>query len=52
MDSSIFSTLGGLKKALEANDQPGIDTQLDNLTSMGNYLNNEIADIGGRQNHA
>jgi flagellar hook-associated protein 3 FlgL len=52
MDSGLFSTLGGLKKALEDNDWGGIDTQLGNLTSVEDYLNNQIADVGARQNRA
>jgi flagellar hook-associated protein 3 FlgL len=52
MDSALFSTLGGLKKALEDNDSAGIGTQLDSLTSVEDYLNNQIADIGVRQNQA
>jgi flagellar hook-associated protein 3 FlgL len=52
MDSGLFSTLGGLKKALEDNDWSGIDTQLGNLTSVEDYLNNQIADVGARQNRA
>jgi flagellar hook-associated protein 3 FlgL len=52
MDSTLFSTLGSLKKALEDNDWSGINAQLGNLTSVEDYLNNQIADIGGRQNRA
>ncbi len=52
MDSGLFSTLGGLKKALEDNDLAGIGTQLENLTLVENYLNSQIADIGVRQNQA
>jgi flagellar hook-associated protein 3 FlgL len=52
MDSGLFSTLGGLKKALEDDDLAGIGTQLENLTSVENYLNSQIADIGVRQNQA
>ncbi|MCX5919639.1 MAG: flagellar hook-associated protein FlgL [Deltaproteobacteria bacterium] len=52
MDSTLFSTLGSLKKALEDNDLDGVNTQLGNLTSVEDYLNNQIADIGGRQNRA
>jgi len=52
MDSALFSTLGGLKKALEDNDLAGIDTQLGNLTAVEDHLNNQIADIGVRQNQA
>jgi flagellar hook-associated protein 3 FlgL len=52
MDSALFSTLGSLKKALEDNDWGGINTQLGNLTSVEDHLNNQIADIGARQNRA
>lgn len=52
MDSTLFSTLGSLKRALEDNDWSGINAQLGNLTSVENHLNNQIADIGGRQNRA
>ena len=52
MDSAIFNTLGSLKKALEDNDWTGINTQLGNLTSVEDHLNNQIADIGARQNRA
>jgi flagellar hook-associated protein 3 FlgL len=52
MDSTLFSTLGSLKKALEDNDRAGINAQLGNLTSVEDYLNNQIADVGGRQNCA
>lgn len=52
MDSGLFSTLGDLKKALEDDDLAGIGTQLENLTSVENYLNRQIADIGVRQNQA
>jgi len=50
MDSSLFETLGNLKKALEGNDPANIQAQLGNLTTAENYLNNQIADAGGRQN--
>jgi len=52
MDSTLFDTLGSLKKALEDNDWSGINTQLGNLTTAENHLNNQIADIGARQNRA
>jgi len=52
MDSGLFDTLGNLKKALEDNDWAGINAQLGNLTSVENRLNNQIADIGGRQHRA
>jgi len=52
MDSGLFDTLGNLKKALEDNDWAGINAQLGNLTSVENHLNNQIADIGGRQHRA
>src|SRR5512143_1500448 len=52
MDSALFSTLGGLKKALEDNDLAGIGTQLENLSSVENHLNRQIADIGVRHNQA
>jgi flagellar hook-associated protein 3 FlgL len=52
MDSTVFDTLGSLKKALEDNDWSGINTQLGNLTTAENHLNNQIADIGARQNRA
>lgn len=52
MDSALFDTLGGLKKALQDNDWSAINTQLGNLTTVENHLNNQIADIGARQNRA
>jgi flagellar hook-associated protein 3 FlgL len=52
MDSTVFNTLGSLKKALENNDISGITAQLDNLTTVENHLNTQIADIGARQNRA
>jgi len=50
MNSTLFDTLGQLKKALEDNDLAAIQGQLGNLTTAENYLNNQIADAGGRQN--
>ncbi len=50
MDSTIFNTLGNLKKALENNDQTGIEAQLGNLTTVENHINNQIADVGSRSN--
>lgn len=50
MDSTIFDTLGYLKKALENNDQSSVGAQLDNLTTVENHINNQIADIGAQSN--
>ena len=52
MDSTLFDTLGNLKKALEDNDASGIAAQLSQLTTVENHLNTQIADIGARQNRA
>jgi flagellar hook-associated protein 3 FlgL len=52
MDSTVFSTLGNLKKALEDNDGAGIRAQLDHLTTVEDHLNTQISDIGARQNRA
>ena len=52
MDSTVFSTLGNLKKALENNDGAGITAQLDNLTTVEDHLNTQISDIGAGQNRA
>ena len=52
MDSTVFSTLGNLKKALENNDGAGISAQLDNLTTVEDHLNAQISDIGAKQNRA
>ena len=52
MDSTLFDTLGNLKKALEDNDTSGIAAQLSQLTTVENHLNTQIADIGARQNRA
>ena len=50
MDSNLFTTLGTLKKALEDNDVDTVRQQLDELKSVGDYLNNEIADTGAKAN--
>ena len=50
MDSTIFDTLGNLKKALENNDRAGIETQLGNLTTVEDHINNQIGDVGARSN--
>jgi flagellar hook-associated protein 3 FlgL len=52
MDSTVFSTLGNLKKSLENNDGAGITAQLDNLTTVEDHLTTQISDIGARQNRA
>jgi flagellar hook-associated protein 3 FlgL len=50
MDSGLFDTLGNLKRALENNDLNGIQQQIDGLNGVSDYLNNQIADVGGRMN--
>jgi flagellar hook-associated protein 3 FlgL len=50
MDSSLFTALGTLKKALEDNDAATIRQQLDQLKTADDYLNNEIADTGAKAN--
>jgi flagellar hook-associated protein 3 FlgL len=49
MDSGLFDTLGTLKKALEDNDPVTIQQQVDNLSSAGDYLNNQLGDVGVKQ---
>jgi flagellar hook-associated protein 3 FlgL len=49
MDSSLFDTLGTLKKALEDNDPDTIQQQVDNLNSARDYLNNQLGDVGIRE---
>ncbi len=50
MDSTLFYTLGTLKKALEGNDSAAIGAQLNSLVAVEDHLNAEIADIEARQN--
>jgi flagellar hook-associated protein 3 FlgL len=50
MDSNLFDTLGNLKKALEDNSTDDIAQQLDSLSSVADDLNNQISDIGAREN--
>jgi len=50
MDSTLFETLGNLKKALEDNDSEAIRSQLENLRTVGNYLDQQMADVGARGN--
>lgn len=49
-DSGIFDSLGRLKKSLETNDIDGIRDEIERLTQIQDYLNNEVADLGGRAN--
>jgi flagellar hook-associated protein 3 FlgL len=50
MNSALFDTLGGLKKALEGNNVAGIQQSLNGLDSALDYFNNQLADVGARTN--
>ena len=50
MDSDLFTTLGTLKKAMEDNDANTVRQQLESLRSVGDHLNEEIADTGAKAN--
>jgi flagellar hook-associated protein 3 FlgL len=50
MASTLFDTLGGLKKALEDNNVTGIQQSLDGLDTALNRLNDQLADVGARAN--
>jgi len=46
---NVFAALNGLRIALEANDQPGIDASLATLRQAGQYLNSQLSFYGATQ---
>jgi flagellar hook-associated protein 3 FlgL len=50
MNSTLFDTLGGLKKALEDNNVTGIQQAMTGLDSTLDHFNNQLADVGARAN--
>ena len=50
MDSTLFDTLGGLKKALEDNNVAGIQQAMTGLDTSLDHFNNQLADVGARAN--
>jgi flagellar hook-associated protein 3 FlgL len=50
MDSTLFATLGGLKKALEDNNVTGIQQAMTGLDSTLDHFNDQLADVGARAN--
>ena len=50
MNSSLFDTLGGLKKALEDNNVTGIQQAMNGLDSALDHFNDQLADVGARAN--
>ncbi|MBM3773627.1 MAG: hypothetical protein FJW37_00515 [Acidobacteria bacterium] len=47
--NNAFWGLNSLRVALEANDQPGVETALNNLRVVHNHLNTQLAFYGGTQ---
>jgi flagellar hook-associated protein 3 FlgL len=50
MNSTLFDTLGSLKKALEDNNVTGIQQAMTGLDSALDHFNNQLADVGARAN--
>ncbi len=48
--ANVFAAVNGLRTALAANDQAGIDTALTNLRAAGDYLNSQISFYGAAAN--
>ena len=50
MNSTLFDTLGGLKKALDDNNVTGIQQAMTGLDSTLDHFNDQLADVGARAN--
>ncbi len=48
--ANVFAALNGLRAALAANDQAGIDTSLTSLRAAGDHLNESLAFYGSVEN--
>jgi flagellar hook-associated protein 3 FlgL len=49
-DANVFAAVNGLRVALAANDQTGIDTALSNLRAAGDHLNESLSFYGSVEN--